>query len=147
MVEAKLRVEMSERREDGNPYYGNTIAKKVTEETFIHDFDNRKNIAPYGINAILHVECKDSKDNVFARKVFDIKINRYYLENEYEDNHYSALFDIDGKIYEVYVEFGKNGIEDILLSEWLSQSFFEDGYDADNIYYKEDFVTYVTYNS
>ena len=146
MVEAKLRVEKTTRREDGNPFYGNTIFKKVTEESFIHDFDNRENIAPHGVCAIIVLEHKDSKGEVIARNVFDIKINRYYFQYEHE-NHYVAFFDIDGYIYELCVDFGKNGIDDIWLSEWFSADYFENGDDADNVYRKKDFITYVTYNS
>ena len=53
MVEAKLRVETLENRNNNNPFYGNSLVKKVTEETFYHDKDVIKHIAPRGIKATL----------------------------------------------------------------------------------------------
>jgi hypothetical protein len=53
MVEAKLRVETVENSNIENPFYGKTLVKKVTEETFYHDKDVRKEIAPCGIKATL----------------------------------------------------------------------------------------------
>ena len=72
MVEAKLRVETLENRNNNNPFYGNSLVKKVTEETFYHDKDVRKHIAPRGIKATLKV----------GDVVMDITINKYYLEHE-----------------------------------------------------------------
>jgi len=147
MVEAKLRVETLENRNkntmgDENPFYGNTLVKKVTEETFYHDKDERKHIAPSGIKAVLKIE------NV----VMDITINRYYLEHEATDDgldRYIAFFSIEEKVYEVCVWFNKdNSIKAMSLSEWLQSGYFEDGDDADNIYWSDEhFVSCVNYLS
>jgi hypothetical protein len=138
MVEAKLRVETLENRNNNNPFYGDTLAKKVTEEIFYHDKDVRKYIAPSGIKATLKVR----------EVVMDITINRYYLEHENTDNglsRYIAFFGIDDKVYEVCVWFDKDGsIKDVSLSEWLFAGSFENTDDADNIYWKDEHFTSVT---
>ncbi len=147
MVEAKLRVETLENRNkntmgDENPFYGSTLVKKVTEETFCHDKDERKHIAPSGIKAVLKIE------NV----VMDITINRYYLEHEATDDgldRYIAFFSIEEKVYEVCVWFNQdNSINAISLSEWLQSGDFENGDDADNIYWSgEHFISWIKYLS
>lgn len=132
MIEAKLRIETLENRNNNNPFYGNTLIKKVTEEIFYHDKDVRKYIAPSGIKATLKL----------GEVVMDITINRYYLEHENTDNglsRYIAFFGIDDKAYEVCVWFDKDGsIKDVSLSEWLFASSFENSDDADNIYRKDE---------
>ena len=135
MVEAKLRVETLENRNNNNPFYGNSLVKKVTEETFCHDKDERKHIAPSGVKAILKI----------GNVVMDITINRYYLEHE--DVLYIAFFSIEEKVYKVCVWFNQdNSIKAISLSEWLQSGCFEDGDDADNIYWSdEDFILFTTY--
>jgi hypothetical protein len=142
MVEAKLRVETLENRNNNNPFYGNSLVKKVTEETFCHDKDERKHIAPSGIKAVLKIE------NV----VMDITINRYYLEHEATDDglsRYIAFFSIEEKVYEVCVWFNQdNSINAISLSEWLQSGDFENGDDADNIYWSDEhFISWIKYLS
>ena len=143
MVEAKLRVETLENRNNNNPFYGNSLVKKVTEETFYHDKDVRKHIAPRGIKATLKV----------GDVVMDITINKYYLEHEATDdglNRYIAFFGINDKMYEVCVWFDiGNKIKDVSLSEWLQIGYFENGDDADNIYWLSEnhFTTITTYLS
>ena len=143
MVEAKLRVETLENRNNNNPFYGNSLVKKVTEEMFYHDKDVRKHIAPRGIKATLKV----------GDVVMDITINKYYLEHEATDdglNRYIAFFGINDKMYEVCVWFDiDNKIKDVSLSEWLQIGYFENGDDADNIYWLSEnhFTTITTYLS
>lgn len=142
MVEAKLRVETLENRNNNNPFYGNTLIKKVTEETFCHDKDERKHIAPSGIKAVIKI----------GNVVMDITINRYYLEHESTDDglsRYIAFFSIEEKVYEVCVWFNEdNSIKSISLSEWLQSGYFEDGDDADNIYRSEEhFISWMKYFS
>lgn len=142
MVEAKLRVETLENRNNNNPFYGNSLVKKVTEETFCHDKDERKHIAPSGIKAVLKIE------NV----VMDITINRYYLEYEATDDglsRYIAFFSIEEKVYEVCVWFNQdNSINAISLLEWLQSGDFENGDDADNIYWSDEhFISWIKYLS
>lgn len=143
MVEAKLRVETLENRNNNNPFYGNSLVKKVTEETFYHDKDVRTHIAPSGIKATLKV----------GKVVMDITINKYYLEHEATDdglNRYIAFFGINDKVYEVCVWFDiDNKIKDVSLSEWLQIGYFEDGDNADNIYWLSEnhFTTITTYLS
>lgn len=140
MIEAKLRVETLENR--SNPIYGDTLVKKVTEETFYHDKDERKSIAPSGIKATLKV----------GKVVMDITINRYCLEHELtgcDFSRYLAFFSINDKVYEVCVWFDTNDeIKNVSLSEWLSEGSFEDGDDADNVYWSDEhFVTLTSYIS
>jgi hypothetical protein len=146
MVEAKLRVETTEYRNkntmgDENPFYGNSLVKKVTEETFYHDKDVRTHIAPRGIKATLMV----------GDVVMDITINKYYLEHEATDDglsRYIAFFGINDKVYEVCVWFDiDNKIKDVSLSEWLQIGYFENGDNADNIYWLSEnhFTTIVAY--
>ena len=143
MVEAKLRVETTECRNNNNPFYGNSLVKKVTEETFYHDKDVRKHIAPSGIKATLMV----------GDVVMDITINKYYLEHEATDDglsRYIAFFGISDKVYEVCVWFDiDNKINDVSLSEWLQIGDFENGDDEDNIYWLSEnhFTTITTYLS
>ena len=143
MVEAKLRVETLENRNNNNPFYGNSLVKKVTEETFYHDKDVRKHIAPRGIKATLKV----------GDVVMDITINKYYLDHEATDDElsrYIAFFGINDKVYEVCVWSGiDNKIKDMSLSEWLQIGYFEDGDNADNIYWLSEnhFTTITTYLS
>lgn len=143
MVEAKLRVETLGNRDGNNPFYGSTIVKKVTEEIFCHDKDVRKHIAPRGIKATLKV----------GDVIMDITINKYYLEHEATDDgldRYIAFFSIDEKVYEVCVWFNiDNKIKDVSLSEWLEEGYFEQGLDADNIYWLSEnhFTTITTYLS
>ena len=133
MVEAKLRVEVMSVRNNTSSF-GNTLVKKVKEEIFMHDFDKRKNIAPCGLIATI----------VVGNRVFDIKINRYYFDSE-SIGSYIAFFEIEEKVYEVYIKFdNENKIEDLWLSEWLQERCFEDGDNADNIYKIEDFTNIET---
>ena len=143
MVEAKLRVEATECRNNNNTFYGNSLVKNVTEETFYHDKDVRKHIAPSGIKATLMV----------GNVVMDITINKYYLEHEATDDgmsRYLAFFGINDKVYEVCVWFDiDNKIKDVSLSEWLQIGYFENGDNADNIYWLSEnhFTTITTYLS
>lgn len=135
MVEAKIRVEAL--TSWNNPFYGNVLAKKVTEESLMHDYDKRENIAPFGIIATIKV----------GDVVLYIRVNRYYFDHEDSDS-YVAFFSIEEKVYEVWVKFDTdNNIEDLWLSEWLQSGDFENGDDADNIYKMEDFTTFAKFLS
>ena len=136
MVKAEIRVEAL--TSWNNPFYGNVLAKKVTEESLMHDYDKRENIAPFGIIATIKVA-----NDV----VLDIRVNRYYFDHE-DSNDYVAFFSIEEKVYEVWVKFDTdNNIENLLLSEWLQNGDFENGDDADNIYHMEDFTTFAKFLS
>ena len=148
MVEATIRVERTHLSNGNKPSFGNTIVKEVYEESHYHDKDERKNIAPKGVNATISIDRShtdfDNKE-IDARDIFAIKVNRRYLDYEY-DNGYITFFHSDSKVYELYVKFDENGdIENINLSEWLSEGEFEDGEDADNVYSMKDFVAFETY--
>jgi len=136
MVEAKIRVEAFESR--CNPtFYGNTLVKKVTEESLIHDYDNRKNVAPFGIIATIKVA---------SDIVLDIRVNRYYFD--YVSGGYVAFFSIEEKVYEVWAKFNENNdLENICIFEWLQSGDFENGDEADNIYNMETFTTYAKFLS
>jgi hypothetical protein len=146
MVEAKLRVEMTENREGSkNPFYGSTKVKKVVEDILIHDKDTRSDIAPYGIYATIAIGGKvvlGEDEPLETKKVFDIKVNRYYFDHEGE-GRYLAFFQIEEKTYELFVHFDEqNRLDTITLSEWLNEGYYEDSDDADNIYRIEDFTTF-----
>lgn len=145
MVEAKLRVEVLETRNGSkNPFYDNTMVKKVVEDVLYHDTDKRKDIAPCGVYATIGIKNKitlgEGDAPLETLKVFDIKINSRYFDSE-GDGDYIAYFSIEEKTYEVWVRFDGRHITNITLSEWLQGSYFEDNYDADNVYHKEDFTT------
>lgn len=145
MVEAKLRVEMTETRNGSkNPFYGNTMVKKVVEDILYHDTDKRKDVAPCGVYATIGIKGKvtlgEGDTPLETLKVFDIKINSRYFDSE-GDGGYVAYFTIEEKTYEVWVHIIGNNITNITLSEWLQSSYFEDNDDADNVYHKEDFTT------
>ena len=152
MVEAKLRVEVTHFDNYNTHYYGNVMRKKVVEDIHMSDFDKRdKNcIAPFGIFATISLDKSYNNLNgnkVDAKEVFEIKINRRYLEFVgYSNGGYNAFFNIDDKVYELYVKFDKNKkIKDLWLSEWLENGYFKDGDDADNIYKMNEFVNYETF--
>ena len=139
MIEARIKVEYSEVRYT-NPFYGDVLAKQTYEETLMRDKDTREDIAPCGIKATLKV----------GDAVMDITINRYYLEHEATDDglsRYIAFFSIEEKVYEVCVWFNQdNSIKSISLSEWLQSGYFEDGDDADNIYWSDEhFISFTNY--
>ena len=138
MIEAKLRVQRTEARLTNNPFYGHSLIKKVTEDTLMHDYDKRTDIAPFGVIATIVVGDEET------RYVFDIKINRYYFDHEGE-GRYVAFFSIEEKTYEVWVFFKGDVIEDLWLSEWLTGADFENGEDADNIYHMDKFTTIDTF--
>lgn len=136
MIEEKIRVEALESR--NNPtFYGNTLVKKVIEETLLHDYDKRENVAPFGVIATIKV----------GDVVLDIRVNKYYFDYEGSDG-YVAFFSIEEKVYEVWVKFDENNdFENLWLSEWLQSGDFENGDDADNIYKMEDFTTFAKFLS
>ena len=138
MIEAKLRVQRTEARLTDNPFYGHSLIKKVTEDTLMHDYDKRTDVAPFGVMATIVVGDEET------RYVFDIKINRYYFDHEGE-GRYVAFFSIEEKTYEVWVFFKGDVIEDLWLSEWLTGADFENGEDADNIYHMDKFTTIDTF--
>jgi hypothetical protein len=145
MVEAKLRVEMTETRNGSkNPFYGNTMVKKVVEDILYHDTDKREDVAPCGVYATIGIKNKvtlgEGDTPLETLKVFDIKVNRHYLDHE-GDGGYVAFFTIEEKTYEVWVRFEDKHLMEITLSEWLQSSCFEDGDIADNIYHVCDFTT------
>ena len=140
MVEARLRVETTENRHNNNPFYGNTLVKKVTEETFYHDKFENTEIAPCGIKGTLVVKDKYA---------MDISVNRYMLEYEGCTDgltHYLAYFTINDKVYELCVWFWKDELDHAVLSEWNYSSDFESGEDEDNTYHsKGDFITFESF--
>ena len=147
MVEAKLRIEMTEARNGSkNPFYGNTMVKKVVEDILYHDTDKREDVAPCGVYATIGIKSKvtlgEGDTPLETLRVFDIKVSKHYLDHEGEGK-YLAFFQIDEKTYEIFVHFDeKNRIDTITLSEWLNEGDFEDSDDADNIYRIEDFTTF-----
>lgn len=149
MVESKLRVEVTRSDNENTHYYGNVVTKKVVEDFHMCEFDKRDEncIAPFGIVAAIAID-KSSKDldgnKIDAKEIFDIKISRYYFEHE-SDGGFLAFFNLEDKVYELYVKFNENNeIEDLWLSEWLENGYFQDGDDADNIYKMNEFTSYHT---
>lgn len=146
MVEATLRVEVLETRNGSkNPFYGNTMVKKVVEDILYHDTDKREDVAPFGVYATIAInsEVKSEEGDVplKTKKVFNIKINSRYFDSE-GDGGYVAYFTIEEKTYELWVHFIGNDITSITLSEWLEKGYFEDGDDADNVYQSNDFTSF-----
>lgn len=146
MVEAKLRVEMTETRNGSkNPFYGNTMVKKVVEDILYHDTDKRKDVAPCGVYATIGIKSKvtlgEGDTPLETLRVFDIKINSRYFDRESNIGGYVAYFTIEEKTYEVWVCFEDGHLTNITLSEWLQSSYFEDGDNADNVYRKDVFTT------
>jgi hypothetical protein len=82
--------------------------------------------------------------------VYDITINRYYLD--YLDTNdglmeYYCHFSIDGRIYQfnLDIDYETKKIKDYYIEEWYNDAEFEEGEDADNIYRKDEFVTFTEY--
>ena len=151
MIEAKIRVEKTTTSKFNTRYYGNVTQKYVTENIILRDFDKRGNeIAPMGIKATLSVKDLDSKGEVYAINVYDITINRYYLDYLDTDNglmEYYCHFSIDGRIYQfnLYIDCETKKIKSYDLEEWYNEGEFEDGENAANIYSKDEFVTFTEY--
>lgn len=153
MIEAKIRVEKTTTSKFNTRYYGNVMHKYVTENIILRDFDKRGNeIAPMGIKATLSVKDLDSKGEVYAINVYDITINRYYLDYLDTDNglmEYYCNFSIDGHIYQfnLYIDCETKKIKSYDIEEWCNEGEFEDGEAADNVYRKGDkeFVTFTEY--
>ena len=122
MFEAKLRVECVG-KSCGNPFYGDTTSKRVVEDILIHDCDNREVIAPSGLFAVIKIGDRE----------LTITINKYYFDNETDDS-FVAYFSIEERVYEVWVKFDGDKIDDLVLSEWLERGYFESGDDADKLY-------------
>ena len=151
MIEAKIRVEKTTTNKSKTRYYGNVMEKYVTENILLRDFDKRGDeIAPMGIKATLSVKDLDSKGEVYAVNVYDITINRYYLDYLDTDNglmEYYCHFSIDGRIYQfnLYIDCETKKIKSYDLEEWYNEGEFEEGEDAANIYRKDEFVTFTEY--
>ena len=151
MIEAKIRVEKTTTNKFKTHYYGNVMHKYVTENILLRDFDKRGNeIAPMGIKATLSVKDLDSNGEVYAINVYDITINRYYLDYLDTDNglmEYYCHFSIDGRIYQfnLYIDCETKKIKRYDLEEWYNEGEFEDGENAANIYRKDEFVTFTEY--
>ena len=151
MIEAKIRVEKTTTDKFKTRYYGNVMHKYVTENIILRDFDKRGNeIAPMGIKATLSVKDIDDNGEVYAINVYDITINRYYLDYINTDNglmEYYCHFSIDGRIYQfnLYIDCETKKIKDYYIEEWFNDAEFEDGEDAANIYRKDEFVSFTEY--
>ena len=138
MVEAKLRVEITENREENNPFYGNSLIKNVVETTIYRDKDERQKIAPSGFKGTLKTD----------DGIMDITINRYYLDdaNDCVQYCYNAVFSVGQKVYELRLYFNNKGEINIFsLAEWYELAYFNNGDDENKIYYSTDFVTFSTY--
>ena len=151
MIEAKIRVEKTTTNKSKTRYYGNVMGKYVTENILLRDFDKRGNeIAPMGIKATLSVKDTDRNGEVYAINVYDITINRYYLDYIDTDNglmEYYCHFSIDGCIYQfnIYIDCETKKIKNYDLEEWYNEGEFEDGENAANIYRKDEFVSFTEY--
>jgi hypothetical protein len=151
MIEAKIRVEKTTTCKLNTCYYGNVVSKNVTEETLLRDFDKRGDeIAPMGIKATLSIKNIGDNGEIYAINVYDITINRYYLDYLDTDNglmEYYCHFSIDGRIYQfnLYIDCETKKIKDYSIEEWFNDAEFEEGEDAANIYRKDEFVTFTEY--
>ncbi len=144
MVEAKIKVEMAEFFNVDNPFYGKTITRKVYEESFLHDKDERDNIAPFGVLASIKLD--KGEDDCY--EIISIRANAHFLDCD-DNGVYFAFFEINGRVFELSVSVNEDGtsIEDIVLSEWLDRGDFENGDDADNDYPMDAFTCYAEYFS
>ena len=137
MVEAKIRVEVTEFSNVNNPFYGNTITKKVVENSYLHDMDKRKDFAPCGIVATFSLDkgYRDTEgEKIDAKEVFNIKVTRHCLDADVLPNTYHTFFHLDERVYELYVHIDGKHIVHMGLMEWLNNGDFEDGEEADNTY-------------
>jgi hypothetical protein len=153
MIEAKIRVEKTTTNKFKTCYYGNVTEKYVTENIIFRDFDKRGcTIAPMGIKATLSVQNIDSIGEVYEINVYDITINRYYLDYLDTDNglmEYYCHFSIDGRIYQfnLYIDCETKKIKSYDIEEWYNEGEFEDGECANNVYHKGDkeFIAFTEY--
>ena len=138
MVEAKIRVELTKLSKVENPFYGKTTTKKVVEETLYHDRDERDNIAPFGIMATIAIERIDGDTDVL-----DIKLNKYYFDEDDLPNTYHTFFEIDGKEFELCLGVKDDQVADLTLCEWDCVGDFEDGDDPMYYYHKDKFTSFL----
>jgi hypothetical protein len=150
MIEAKIRVEKTTTNKLNTHYYGNVVRKSITEDILYRDFDKRGDeIAPSGIKCILCVGDKDVNGEVYEGHVYDITINRYYLDYLDTDDgmiEYYCHFSVDGRIYEftVFFDCTTKKIKDYYIEEWYDEGDFENGDNPANVY-KNDVVTLIEY--
>ena len=150
MVESKLRVEVTLFDNANTHYYGNVIEKKVVEDVRLCEFDKRNKtcIAPCGINATIAID-KSYKDSIERKKYYYINksnVSRTIFTIYGEFIAFFDVFDVEDKVYELYVMFNNDKtIKDLWLSEWLEIGYFQDGDDADNIYKMNEFTSYETF--
>lgn len=142
MVEAKIRVELTMLSKVENPFYGKTTTKKVIEESYYHDKDERNNIAPFGINATIAIEHHYDHCDEDGVDVFDIRLNKYYFEEDVLPNTYHTFFNIDGKTYELSMSVVNEQVKNLALFEWASVGDFEDGDKPLFCYCKDEFTSY-----
>jgi hypothetical protein len=153
MIEAKIRVEKITTSRFNTRYYGHVMRKEAVESTLYRDFDKRgEEIAPFGIKGTLSIKDIDTNGEVYEGHVYDITINRYYLDYLDTDNgmmEYYCHFSIDGRIYQfnLYIDCDTKKIKNYDVEEWYNDAEFEEGESAANVYTKDDFVTLVEYIS
>ena len=130
MKEAKLRAELTRHVDAKTYYYGKSVTKQVVENTFMCEYDKRKNISNFGVKA----------KSRMGDEVLEVQIDKDYLSYEAE-GRYLAFFNIGQTQYELFVMFDGITIKDIWLSIWLFTCDFQKGEDADRIYHKDEFET------
>ena len=137
MVEAFIKVVMTEERDSQNRYYGNTKVSKLVEEHLYIEKYERDVIPTFGVKACITIGEAGQK--------FNIIVNRHYLMCGFQRADLMicrASFQINGNTYEVEVASNnKSGqIESVRLSEWTICSDLTDL--PDNEYDITDFMPY-----
>ena len=140
MIEAKLKVYFVHNDNSDTKFYGKIQQRFSMEHMQVFDYDKRGDmIPPCGVHALL---------NFGASSYLDIVVDKHYFECNCEDNglkNFYCHFHIENCIFEfnVYFDSYTNEIKDYNLQLWERQGEFEDGEDADRIYYKDskEFIT------
>ena len=138
-----MRVELTKLSKVENPFYGKTITKEVFERTFYHDKDERDNIAPFGITATIPINHHYDNCDEDGVDVFDIKLNKYYFEEDVMPNTYHCFFSIDEKMYELCLGVKDDQVKDLTLCEWASVGDFEDCDEPMFYYNKDEFTSFL----
>ena len=125
-MEYKLKVELTEKHDGKNPFYGKRACKVVLEEVFSCEFDNRELTAPHDLNISVMLD-----DGAHA----SVRVDSGFLEYAGYDRVFVTYFTVRGEVYEVEVSYDDDWErKDLTLSVWKNSGSFDDGDDADRVY-------------
>ena len=131
MVESKFKATFKDFFTNAK-FYGNVEQVDVVESTFVSDYDNRVGLLPANFSGTINLHHDINLEITCNSAAFD----------ETGDGTYSVFFQHIGNVYELWAGISGRKVVKFGLNEWLSYGDYEDGNDADYVYYDVDFTTY-----